>query len=242
MNLTAGLYLYEVVLLVLGVILFLVLVFAFLYMVLKGKKVVSLLAFFLLPIAMIGYPSIQSLKYEEGVLTLEKRTQQLLENPQDSTTRQEIHETVSKLSKRPADDPKSATVLAKAQFAIGDEAGASQTLQKVHEMAPGYPEAAKLQNKIQLVHRLEQLASKVDQNPSDQQARAALQETVSVARQTPISNPSALVHLAHAESALGDNQNALKTIDKAEQIAPQLAETREFRRTIENRVAAEPAR
>ncbi len=237
MGITTGLYGYEIVLLILGVVLFLVLIFAFLYQILHGKKVSALLAFFVLPIAMIGYPSIHSLQYKDGVLTLEKSTQDLLKNPLDAAARAKVEQEVSDLSKRPAKDPKDATIVAKAQFAVGDESGAAQTLNGVLQKDPNYAEALQLRNKMELVHQLEELATRVTQNPSDQQARTQLQQTVAVANNTPISNPNALVHLARAQSLLGQNQDALKTIDKAAAIRPNAVPVQKVKREIASRAA-----
>ena len=68
-----GLYLFEWVLMALGVILFIVLVIAFFYQLTHNRSVGVLLAFFLVPIAMIGYPSLQSIQISDNKLSLERR-------------------------------------------------------------------------------------------------------------------------------------------------------------------------
>jgi len=70
----AGLYAGEVVLLVLGVALFIVLLGALRKALSAGKSYAGLLPFFLVTIAMIGYPSIRSIQYKEGMLEIDTDT------------------------------------------------------------------------------------------------------------------------------------------------------------------------
>jgi len=69
---TRGLYPGEVVLLILGIVLFVVLVIAFFYQLTHQRSLPALLGFFILPVVMIGYPAITSIQYENGVLTVQK--------------------------------------------------------------------------------------------------------------------------------------------------------------------------
>jgi len=71
----AGLYLGEVVLLVLGVALFIVLLGALRRALAAGKSYAGLLPFFLVTIAMIGYPSIKSIQYKSGMVEIDKDTE-----------------------------------------------------------------------------------------------------------------------------------------------------------------------
>jgi len=68
---TRGLYPGEVVLLILGIVLFVVLVIAFFYQLTHQRSLAALLGFFI-PVVMIGYPTITSIQYENGVLTVQK--------------------------------------------------------------------------------------------------------------------------------------------------------------------------
>ena len=70
----AGLYLGEIVLLVLGVVLFVVLLGALRKALAAGRSYAGLLPFFLVTIVMIGYPSIKSLQYKDGMLQIENDT------------------------------------------------------------------------------------------------------------------------------------------------------------------------
>jgi hypothetical protein len=59
----AGLFWYEIVLLALGVMLFVVLLNALRSALAAGRSYAGLLPFFMLTIVMVGYPSIKSIQY-----------------------------------------------------------------------------------------------------------------------------------------------------------------------------------
>src|SRR5436305_6938997 len=95
-----GLYSYEVVLLVLGAVFFLVLMIAFVVLLSQGKPYGTLLVAFVIPIVMIGFPAIKSVQYHDGVVTIDKLTHDLQHNPTDSAKRAELNQKVSELASR----------------------------------------------------------------------------------------------------------------------------------------------
>src|SRR6266704_212438 len=66
MSILNGLYGYEVIMLFLGVILFLVLIFILLRSVVKDQPWGKLVPFFLVPIFMIGFPAFKKISYDDG--------------------------------------------------------------------------------------------------------------------------------------------------------------------------------
>jgi hypothetical protein len=74
---TQGLYPGEIVLLILGVVLFFLLAIAFFYQLIHQRSITALLGFFIVPIIMLGYPSITSFQYKDGVISVEKATLRL---------------------------------------------------------------------------------------------------------------------------------------------------------------------
>jgi hypothetical protein len=217
-----GLYLFEWVLMVLGVILFVVLVIGFFYQLTHKGNIVALLGFFLVPVAMIGYPSLQSIQIKDGVVTLDKTTDALHANPTDTSTRQSLEQQVTKLGQRSFSDAATLTSLSKAQFALGDEQTAKANLSKALQMNPGLSTAKELQTKIASVDQLATLTSKVQSNPGDQQAKEQLSQVVNTASQQPIANPSALLKVAQAQAALGDEAKAAQTTAIVRRINPKL--------------------
>jgi tetratricopeptide (TPR) repeat protein len=216
-----GLYLFEWVLMALGVILFVVLVIAFLH----KRSIGVLLGFFVVPIAMIGYPSLQSIQISDGKVSLEKKADAVLANPADPTARKELQQQVEKLRSRPFSDPATLTVLSKAEFALGNDQVAKNNLEKALQKDPQLPAAKQLQIKIDSLNRLSPLTAQVKSNPADEKAKAELTQTLNTVAQQPLANPSALLKVAQAQAALGDHVRAEKNIAIVQKINPKLVMT-----------------
>jgi len=240
MALFYGLYLYEVVLLTLGIIFFIVLLFAFGYYMKQNKSITPLLGFFVVAIAMIGYPSIKSIQIKGDVVTIEKETRQLEANPTDASARSTLQQTVAKLEERPISNAPDLTAIAKAQFALGNEAQAAKTADKALQSDPQATEAKTLKAKIDQINHLRVLATTVEANPADVNARAQLQTSVTELSGTKLANPKALTELARGQAALGDHQKALETANTAIAISPASTETRQLRDSIRNRTTVVP--
>ncbi|HEY2168388.1 MAG TPA: hypothetical protein VGJ30_02090 [Candidatus Angelobacter sp.] len=217
-----GLYLFEWVLLVLGVILFVVLVVAFFYQLVHKRSIGVLLGFFMVPIAMIGYPSLQSIQISDGKVSLEKQADAVLSNPADPTARKGLEQQVEKLRSRQFSDPATLTVLSKAEFALGNDQVAKNNLEKALQKDPQLPAAKQLQVKIDNLARLEPLTAQVKNNPTDEKAKAELNQTLNTVAQQPVANPAALLKVAQAQAALGDHAKAEKNIAIVQKINPKL--------------------
>jgi tetratricopeptide (TPR) repeat protein len=227
-----GLYLYEVVLMVLGVVLFLVLVIGFFYQLTHKRGIAPLLAFFTMPVLMIAYPSVKSFQVSGSAVTVETKEQALQANPTDQNARKALQDQVATLSDRPIKDPATLTSLAKAQFSLGDEPQASENLKKALAINPGLPAAQQLQAKITTLEKLDQVAKKVESNPNDTQARADLIRTENAAAKFDLANPAAINKLAHAQLVLGDHDNAAKNNATALKIDPQSASAKQLQTRI----------
>lgn len=99
-DLFSGLLLYELTLLVLGVFLFMILCIGLLYYIIKKEQIKKLLIFFILPIVMIGYPSIKEISISKDKIALVKYQEQLIGNPADSVAREKVEEYTEKLEER----------------------------------------------------------------------------------------------------------------------------------------------
>ena len=235
MTLFYGLYLYEVVLLVLGIVFFVVLLFCLRYYMKRKEGITPLLAFFVLSVAMIGYPSIKSIQIKDDMLTIEKETQRLEANPTDASARTTLQETVAKLEQRPISSAPDLTTIAKAQFALGNDAQAVSSADKALQSDPQASDAKNLKLKIAELNRIHVLASTVEANPADANARAQLQSSVTQLSDTKLASPKALRELARGQAALGDRQKALETANTAVAISPASTETRQLRDSIRSR-------
>ncbi|HXF48798.1 MAG TPA: hypothetical protein VNL73_05165 [Verrucomicrobiae bacterium] len=143
-----GLLFHEKVLLVLGAVLFAVLLFILVYYAIHKRSLKSLLAFFLLPIAMIGYPSIQKISYSDGVLEVEKQTGEAEANPRDSVTRNTLKTNLRQLEQRPTANPDVLLKFAKANAAIGDTTNAVRLADSVLKIQPNLRQAVMLKRNL----------------------------------------------------------------------------------------------
>ena len=132
-TLIQDLHLYELVLLFLGVALFLILIFALIYYILKNQEIKKLLYFFPIPIIMIAYPSIQEINISKDKLALTKYQQEVKNNPNDTIARQELEELSEKLEKR-ASTPKDILEISKAQLVLGNSQKAIYYANKATEV------------------------------------------------------------------------------------------------------------
>lgn len=101
-----NLYIYEIVLLFLGIFLFMVLCASLIYSIAKKHDIKKLLYFFAIPIIMIAYPSIQEIKVENNKLAIIKYQERVKENPNNEAAKEQLAEVTEKLEKRassPAD-------------------------------------------------------------------------------------------------------------------------------------------
>jgi tetratricopeptide (TPR) repeat protein len=217
-----GLYLFEWVLMALGVILFVVLVIGFFYQLTHKGNIGVLLGFFMVPIAMIGYPSLQSIQINDGKVSLEKKADAVLANPADPKARKDLQQQVEKFSSRSFSDPATLTALSKAQFVLGNDEVAKNNLEKALQKDPQLPAAKQLQLKIESLDRLAPLTAQVKNNPTDEKAKAELNQTLNTVAQQPVANPVALLKVAQAQAALGDHAKAEKNIEIVKKINPKL--------------------
>jgi len=232
MRLFDGLYLYEVVMLFLGVFLFVVLVLALVYQLTHKRNLAGLLAFFMVSIVMMGYPSIKSVQVQKDGVNIEKTARELQANPDKAEVRTQLEQQVERIGDRPISSPTMLTSLATAQFALGNEKAAAQNVQKALQSDPKTAGARELQNKIVAVQKLDSLAAEVQKHPDNVAAKAQLQQTVSQASQQPTSNPVALTRIANAQVVLGQHEEATKNVQKALAINPNLAEAKKVQTTI----------
>jgi hypothetical protein len=197
-----GLYSYEVAILVGGGVLFLVLVLVLLRQVLTNRKYAALLPFFLVSIAMMGFPAITKIQIDKGTLEIDKTTHELQNKPQDKETRTALEADLSKIASRPIRDPNVLTTLAKAQFALGHDEEAESNVNKVLTTAPNLTAAAELKTKIDLTKNLTKLTIAAESEPDNPRVREELQSTYSKLKQAPVANPKALETMSRARLVL----------------------------------------
>lgn len=220
MNVIDGLFLYEIVLLVLGALMFLVLLYSFFSAWKAGKSVVSLFPFFAISLVMIGYPSIKSIDISSTEVKIEKESAELEQNPTDNAARQSLTNDVANLASRPLKNPTVNTTLARAQLALGNTTAAQQNIEKALQASPNSAAVVQLKNRIDLESKLPALTQAVQQDSHNADAKIKLQQTITDINAKPVANPETMVNIAKAQSALGDNVQAQLNVDKALKVNP----------------------
>jgi tetratricopeptide (TPR) repeat protein len=223
MSLLQGLHLYEIVLMVLGVILFI----RALFLMKSSPK--SGAAYFLISAIFIGWPSVKSIEFGEITVELNNQTEELLKNPTDTVTRQAVVENLKKIEGRSTSDPHIITLIARAQFATGNEAAAETNLNQALKADPKLPEALALRQKIASIQKLDQLTEQVKSNPQNEAAKQELTQHLAQVAKEPIANPNALATVAQAQAAVGNKQEAAGNAAKALQISPNVKRASELK-------------
>src|SRR5258706_2649247 len=186
----------------------------------RDKPYVGLLAFFLLPVAMIGFPGLKSIQYKDGVLSLEKDAHQLQQNPTDKALREKVARQVADIGSRPSTNPETMTSGAKVQFELGNHAGAEPAVDQALKERPKLADAVKLKERIVIDRQLQELSAKVTQNPSDQRAKRQLEAVAHEAVKQPIASPEMLANIAAGEAPVGDTPQAGAFHKKARALHP----------------------
>jgi hypothetical protein len=128
MNVFDGLHLYEIVLCVLGVILFLVLLVALIVLLMQGRSIKSLLLFFLIPVVMIGFPAVTKFKFDKDGVEIDKLALTVARNPEDVSAKTKLQMLVSEIKPRATESAEGLVKIARAEAVLGKPDQASATL------------------------------------------------------------------------------------------------------------------
>jgi tetratricopeptide (TPR) repeat protein len=188
----------------------------------RNKPYGGLLGFFILPVAMIGFPGIKSIQFEKGVFTLDKDAHELQQNPTNTALREKIAQQVAEINARPSNDPDTKTKVAQAQFELGDHAAAAAAVDEVLKVQPKLPAALQLKKRIETDQQLSDLSKTVAENPTDTAAKQQLEAVTHEAAKQPVASPEMLANIAAGEAAIGHTDEAAAFNKKALQINPNL--------------------
>lgn len=215
-----GLHPLEILMAAGGSLLFLVLIPLFARQVLADKPYNSLLAFFLLPVVMVGWPSIQKIKFDKDSIELEKTTAALKENPKNAALRTQVETKVKELEARPASNPKVLANIGEAWLELGQQAASEAAVDKGLQTNPDATGLKDLKGRIETYKRVKELTSAVERNPSDAATKVQLQDVAKRAAAIPTANPQVVNDLAAAQLATGNAAEAVKLNNRALEIAP----------------------
>jgi ribosomal protein S15P/S13E len=206
-NLFEGLYSYEIVLLLLGVVLFLTLLVALLRNVFKDKPYVALIPAFFIPIVMIGYPSIESFKYQDGLFEIQKATnavQNEPSNPQAQAQLRELQAKVNKIAPRAMADPRAKEILTSAHLVLARGAVENRNPKATAE---GKTSSEGEPNKAALLREAGELTETLGHNRNDQNASRRLTAVIHQIKSMGATGPGDVTTIERAEKALGHPVN-----------------------------------
>jgi hypothetical protein len=143
-----GLHSYEIVLMVLGIVMFVLLAAVLVLYVCQRRKPTTLLPFFMLPVVMIGFPAFQKISFANDVVSVEKAAEKLAENPADAKARTQLVETVKQVEQRPTSDPRVNLTLARAYKSLGQRDRALDRVNSALRANPHLPEATRLREEL----------------------------------------------------------------------------------------------
>lgn len=216
MKLLDGLFFYEIVLLGLGILLFITVLILLIIFAGQKRPLKDLILFFLVSIIMIGYPSIQKIVYDNGVITVEKLAKGVSQNPADSVQRNELETTIRKMESRSVKDPETLVELGKAQAALGDTVKAERYIGKALLISPELSEAKILRTQFNTPQvQLEKIITEVEENPLDSAVKIKLENKVTDMPVTPGSNAAVMTTAAKAHVLLGDTAKAISYTESA---------------------------
>ena len=138
MKLFEGLLLYEVVLLLLGVVLFIALVGILIYSVMRRRSIAPLLFFFMIPVVMIGFPAIQKVKFDKDGVEIEKEIKTIANQPAATppAATSELKAKVDQYKARAANSPVALLTVARAEIALGEVTQSKTTIDQAIKLAP----------------------------------------------------------------------------------------------------------
>lgn len=209
-----GMYFFEYVLMVLGIIFFVCLLIILIIFTFQKRSLKQLFLLFLLSIIMIGYPSIQKITYDNGVLSIEKYNNLLANSPQDSIARKELEKTLEKIEKRTVTNPQTLTKLGQGYAILGDTLKAIDLLDGALLVDSNFKEAKDMQQKYNTRGvKIDRLTIEVTDNPDNQQAKTVLKNEINILENVPSLNDISLQRIINSSAALGDTVRVMRYID-----------------------------
>lgn len=242
-----GMLPFEIVLLIMGVIIFLALIFLLIWNDLKKEKIVALLPFFLIPVILVGYPSVQSVEFKDDGLSIQKYTQDVKADPTDTAS---IHALTDKLEafrsnpSRVMNNPEALATIAGAQLALGNLDSAALTIGQASRIAPQSGDvkrtAAEINQHLVVrqqfnsgVSSLEQDLLKLQSHPGDTLATGNITRVLSTMQQPAyIDAPSALV-LAKALAVMNQPAQSVQVINQVLSTNASSVEARQLKASIQ---------
>ena len=136
MDIFEGLKSHERILLVMGMVLFVALLFLLIYYAVKRVPFKGFLPFFLIPIVMVGFPGIQKITFDNGIVGIEKLTEEVEQDPTNTTAKKELETRLKAIENRPISQSANLKILERAYSAVGNQQKASDFRRRLLPLKP----------------------------------------------------------------------------------------------------------
>lgn len=164
-RLTDGLQLHEVAMFILGVLLFVVLLFLIVLFALRKRQLKPLLLFFIIPIVMLGWPSIAKIQLNKEGLILVNTLKELERNPDDIALQKKVEQSIQVLEEKNVNAPDLLADIANAKYLLGNDQAALETIQRIPEATRTSLGMTALQQTIAKTQDLERKIEKARASP-----------------------------------------------------------------------------
>ncbi len=232
MNYLEGLLLHEIILMVLGILLFLVLLVGMAAYIFRKEPIRKFLAFFPIPIVMIAYPSVEKVKFLNNLMELDKKIEQVINNPADSVAATELKNSLDKIEAYPNKTPETLTTLSKGHVILGELRTAERYVDSALAADPSLPKAREVKNIVQAEQNIEQ----IKKDSTNQEAQTQLKNNLEMLEQ--VATPSAFRTSKITEGywILGDTAKVKTYADSTLQLQPDNIKANRIVKKMRNRL------
>ncbi len=195
----------------------------------QGKTNLKLLIYFFIPIIMIGYPSIKSVSFNNGLVELQKTTRQVELNPRDTAAISKLVAQMEDLSTaRATQSSEALSAVSEAQVALGQYEDAQVTAQKAAAINPTSNTVKQAQKNVaqkievkkelkQHVQELQQLNKKLESKPNNRLTIDTITRILQQVNQYDVhADKEDLLTVAWSNSLIGKADLALQAAEMVE--------------------------
>jgi len=187
-KLTDGLHLYEVIILILGSLMFIALIIMMIIYASQRRNLKQLFMFFAVPVLLLVWPSVQKIKIDGKGAEIEKQAIAVQNNP-TLENKEKLQDLIKDVESRDVKDPEVRKDVAKAHFILGNVKAAEETIKTLPPKEVSDPGIQDIKKSILISAQLQHQIMEVKENPTDSNKVKALSATQLEATKLDIKNP-----------------------------------------------------
>lgn len=228
---------FELVLAILGIVLFLALLFILIWNAIHKRSFAALLPFFILPIGMIAYPTIKSLKVPGIEIEIINRTlelsQKVTNNPSDTAAIRDLKLITGELKGKDqlSKNPQALVAVVKAEQALGRYDSAAVYLGKADKIAPNSNEVESVRKSLRKdikvrntfekdVGQLNKTLGELKQKPGDSASVNRIHAILGNLNAPPFIYSNQAMIIAKSLAVAGYQQQSIKVLNTLKENGP----------------------